>query len=69
MIDNKGPKSKREKEGCRFTRQPSSEGIETDLTLDRRPIPPPWHRVVPSIGMRSTQEFGHHKGNRLDVVE
>ena len=34
---------------------PPSEGIETDLNLDRRPIPPSWCRVVPGAGALATR--------------
>ena len=51
MIERK----EREKEGCRSTRPPPSEGIETDSSLDRRPIPPTWRRVVPGAHVLATR--------------
>ena len=51
MIDRK----EKEKEGCRSTRPPPSEGIETDSSLDRRPIPPSWRRVVPVASALATR--------------
>ena len=34
-----------------------SEGIETNLNLDRCPLPPAWHRVVPDTGALATSLF------------
>ena len=48
-------RKERQKEGCRSTRPPPSEGIETDSSLDRRPIPPPRRRVVPGVDMFATR--------------
>ena len=62
MIERK----EREKEGCRSTRPPPSEGIETDSSLDRRPIPPPWCRVVPGAGALATRVDPPQEQN-LDV--
>ena len=48
-------RKEREKERCRSTQPPPSEGIETDWSLDRRPIPPTWRRVVPAAGALATR--------------
>ena len=63
MIERK----EREKEGCRSTRPPPSEGIETDSSLDRRPIPPSWRRVVPGADALATRIDPPH-GQNLNVV-
>ena len=51
MIDSK--------EGCRSTSPPSNEGIEMDMSLDRRSIPPPWHQVV--LGTATLATFNLQK--------
>ena len=61
-------KGEREKEGCRSTRPPPSEGIEMDSSLDRRPIPPSWRRVVPGADALATRIDPPH-GQSLDVVQ
>ena len=61
-------KGEREKEGCRSTRPPLSEGIETDSSLDRRPIPPTWRRVVPGASALATR-VDPPQEQSLDVVK
>ena len=64
MIDRK----EKEKEGCRSTQPPLSEGIETDSSLDQRPIPPSWRRVVPGAGALATR-VDPPQEQSLDVVK
>ena len=64
MIERK----EREKEGCRSTRPPPSEGMETDSSLDQRPIPPTWRRVVPGVGTLATR-VDPPQEQSLDVVK
>ena len=63
MIERK----EREKEGCRSTRPPPSEGIETDSSLHQRPIPPTWRRVLPGAGALATR-VDPLQEQSLDVV-
>ena len=61
MIDNKEKKRER----MVSSNQPSpNKGIETNPSLDRRPIPPPWHRVMLGIVAHSPQ--GIEKNQSLD---
>ena len=39
---------------CKFVATPS-EGIEMDSSLDRRPTPSSWRRVVPGVGALATR--------------
>ena len=61
-------RKEREKEGCQSTRPPPSGGIETDSSLDQRPIPPTWHRVVPGAGALATR-VDPPQCQSLDVVD
>ena len=61
-------RKEREKEGCRSTQPPRSEGIETDSSLDRHLIPLPWRRVIPGAGVLATR-VDPPQCQSLDVVD
>ena len=59
MIGSKEKEKEKERRVLIHSTTPS-EGIELDSTLERRSIPPPWHRVVHGTITRSLQESVHH---------
>ena len=52
MIDLERIERKERKKGADPPDHPRAKGSRRTRDLDRRPIPPPWRRVVPGAGAR-----------------
>ena len=61
-------RKEREKEGCRSTQPPRSEGIEMESSLNWDPIPPSWCRIVLGVGALATR-VDPPQGDSLGVVK
>ena len=52
-------KGEERKKGAEKERRERKRERKTDSSLDRRPIPPMWHRVVPGVGALATRVVHH----------